>query len=695
MERLPRPLGILGVACALLSPMAWSQQRFASQAEDAEVLGEVIVTARKFEETLQDVPMSVQVLSAHYLADADVSSLYELQFSVPGLVVNTLGLLGARLSLRGVSDQAETGRAVAAHVNGVYLGDSRLPIARTFDLERIEVLKGPQGTLYGKNATGGSINFITRPPVNDSTAGVEAAYGSFSTTRVEGHVNLPLPAAAVRLALIASDGNGYIRNSVDDRRFAESDYLGVRASTRFELGDLHIDVMAQHTEDDGAFGELWTPHPDFLPNPRDIRLTAVTQDDPHLDLENSLVTAGLDYDFGFATLHSVSGYARNEMDNLDDCAGTPFLLGCVRGGHDAYTQWSQEVRLHLRGTGRAGGLVGLYYYEDDSESDFQEFVPLVNPIPNHNSQETGGESVAAIFGQATLQLAERWSVTGGLRLSREKQRFSTVGSGADDSPTLFVGRSSSSNHAWRIDVEYAADDDLRLYAGISTGYKSGAIQFRDGELDNVAPENLLAYEAGLKSQWMSRRLTLNAAAFFYDYQDLQVDSATIVDGELVFHIDNAAQARLYGIDAMTTFQLTDRLAVSGAVVWMPMREFTEYTNDLTGDTLSGNKLSRAPETSATAAIEYRHPLPASGRLTTRLEYAYRSGYYYTVDNNPSFAQDAFGLLNAIVNFESAGGRWYAFASGRNLTDEDYFYQVFVQSSPGLPNTFEVGAGFRF
>jgi iron complex outermembrane recepter protein len=131
------------------------------------------------------------------------------------------------------------------------------------------------------------------------------------------------------------------------------------------------------------------------------------------------------------------------------------------------------------------------------------------------------------------------------------------------------------------------------------------------------------------------------------------------------------------------------------VVWMPKREFIRYTNVETGDTLSGNKLQRAPETSATAAFEYLQPLAARGSLRARLEYLYRSGYFYTVENNPDFFQRDFGLLNAIIDFEAESGRWYAFASGRNLTDEDYFYQVFVQSSPGLPATYEIGAGYRF
>ena len=291
-------------------------------ATEGATLTEIIVTARRIREDLQDVPMSVQALPGDFLDDAELTSLYDLQFNIPGLIVNNIGLFGARYTLRGVSSQGGNDQSMALHLNGVYLGNTNLAIARSFDLERIEILKGPQGTLYGRNATGGSIDFITRAPQNDFSANIEAAYGSFATTRAEGSVNLPMPSAAVRLAFIASDGDGYIRNSVDDRRFAESDYWGLRASLQADVTDrLRLSMMAQRIKDDGASGDLWTPNPGSLPDKSDIRLTTVTLANPHLDTENDNVNLTLEYDLAFGTLHSITGYARSRTDNLDDCAG--------------------------------------------------------------------------------------------------------------------------------------------------------------------------------------------------------------------------------------------------------------------------------------------------------------------------------------------------------------------------------------
>lgn len=676
--------------------MALAQAPLAVATGEAKIT-EIIVTARKIEEKLQDVPMSVQALSGTFLDEADLTRLDELQFNVPGLVVNNVGLFGARFTLRGIAAQGGSDQAVATHLNGVYLGNANLAIARTFDLERIEVLKGPQGTLYGRNATGGSINFITRAPQDRFSADIEGAYGSFATKRVQGHVNLPIDSAAVRLAFIASEGEGYIRNSVDDRRFAESDFGGVRVSLNVDMSDsVRLSVMAQRVRDDGASGDLWTPNPQFLVDPSDIRLTTVTLANPYLVTENDDVNMTLDYELAFGTLRSITGYARNRTDNLDDCAGLPQLQGCVRGGPLRYDQWSEEIQLHFHSRGPIDGLVGIYYFDADETSDFHQFLPLVNPDPlsdDSMSRETAG----AIFGQANLHFAERWSATGGLRLSREERRVSTISTGLEDSPTLLAGQYDSDDLSWRLDLEFAAGDDVMLYGGVSTGYKSGGFTPRPlgNELDGFGPEHLIAYEAGGKSQWLSRRLTLNAAAFYYDFEDLQVSTITLGGNRPGVDVANAAKAELYGIDAEGILEISDLLTVSGGVVWIPMREFVEFTEDQSGEMFSGNKLVRAPEWAASAAITYEQPLRDLGRLSARLEYSYRSSYFFTKENDPVFAQDGFALLNVLMRFESADNRWYAFASGRNLTNEDYFHQVFFQSSPGYPDTYEAGVGYRF
>lgn len=680
-------------AVGVITPATTFSQTSLDATTGAGALDEIIVTARKVEESVQDIPMSVQVLSANLLDQLDLTHLFDLQFNVPGLVVNNLGLNGAGFSLRGVADQGGSSLSVATHLNGVYLGNSNLAIARMFDLQRVEVLKGPQGTLYGRNATGGSINFITRAPENEFSAHVEAAYGSFDTARVQGYVNLPINRAALRVAYIGSEGDGFIRNSVDNRVFAEKDFWGLRASLLLNVNDkLRVDVVAQHIFDDGASGELWLPQPDNLANPSDIRLTTVTLANPFLKNNADNVNINIEYDLDFATLRSVTGYASSEIRDLDDCAGLPQLAGCVRSALPLrHSQWSQELQLVSSGSETVDWLLGAYFYNDDAWRNYFELIPAFGPQPRLDYHSTSDESTRAVFGQGTWHVAQSWSITAGYRRNDETHNFSTIGTGANDPPTFVESGKDWTNDSWRLDVAYAVSDDVLVYAGVSTGFKSGGFT-TGGSYD---PENLTAYETGLKSQWLDRRLTLNAAAYYYDFRDLQVSTATISDNGFIFGIDNAAEAEIYGIDTDASYRFSDRLIISGGVVWLPKSEFVEYRNDRTGDTLSGNDLTRAPEWTTVVALDYEHPMRNQGTLAARLEYNYRSDFFYTTNNNPMFSQDSFSLLNLFLRFEPASEKWYVFASGRNLGNADYYNQVFLQASPGYPDTYEAGFGYRF
>jgi len=664
----------------------------------SEAIEEVIVTARKIDENVQDIPMSVQVLSSEVLETTDPTHFFELQYSIPGLVVNNLGLNGAGYSLRGIADQGGSSQSVATHLDGVYLGSSNLSLTRMFDLERIEVLKGPQGTLYGRNATGGSINLVTHRAEQEFSAALEAAYGTFDTGRAQGHVNLPLGNVALRLAFVTSDGDGFIRNSVDGRRFAEKDFQGLRASLGIPVSDrLQIDVMAQHVEDDGGVGELWLPNAFFLADPSDIRLTTVTLTNPFLELVTDHVGINLEYDFGKATLHAVTGYAQSEVNNIDDCAGLPVLSNCIRtllpGRH---RQLSQELRLASQGGVAVDWQVGLYAYDDDTARDYYQLIPARGPEPTLDNYTTGAETTYAVFGHAVWHPDRDWRVSAGLRLNREKHSLSRTGTGTNDSPTPVGTQRDWSNASWRLDLEHDLADDVLAYTGVSTGFKSGGISVESGAaVDTYDPEHLTAYEAGIKAAWPAQRTTLNAAVFYYDFRDLQVRTATVTDDGPVFETDNAARAEMYGLDGEGTVRLGEGVTVTGGVIWMPKREFVDYRNDLTGDTLSGNELTRAPEWTTSFALDWDVPLRHLGTGSVRLEYSYRSGFYYTTDNIDQFAQDGFSLLNLYVRFEAANGRWYTFVSGRNLGDEDYFNQVFLQASPGYPDTWEAGFGMLF
>ena len=192
----------------------------------------------------------------------------------------------------------------------------------------------------------------------------------FDSARLQAHINVPADRFAARLAVTVADGDGFIRNSVDSRRFAEEDYVGARLSFRIQPGDATtIDIVAQQVEDDGAAGELWVPRKDYLLDPSDIRLTTVTLENPHLDTVNDIVSADVSFDIGATTLTSITGYAKGITRDLDDCAGTPQLVGCVRGYDPlSYEQLSQEIRLASSGNS-IDWLAGLYFLDADAFAD--------------------------------------------------------------------------------------------------------------------------------------------------------------------------------------------------------------------------------------------------------------------------------------------------------------------------------------
>jgi len=200
----------------------------------------------------------------------------------------------------------------------------------------------------------------------------------------------------------------------------------------------------------------------------------------------------------------------------------------------------------------------------------------------------------------------------------------------------------------------------------------------------------MAFETGVKSQSLDQRLILNGSAFYYDFENLQVSTSGFFP-----EVDNAAKAEVYGIDTDGSFAISDAVTLSGGVVWLPKREFVEFVADGSDDDLSGNKLSRAPAWSGTTAITYTQPWQDFGIFSLRLEYNYRSSFYFSKENRPVEKQAGFGLLNVFLRFESMSEKWYVFATGRNLTDEPYFNQIFLQSSPGYPANYEVGFGLRY
>jgi iron complex outermembrane recepter protein len=679
--------------------VGWITVCLLSTAHASDRLEEIVVTAQKIEEDPRRVPVSMQVLTGAFLDATRPASLYTLQHDVPGLVVQNRGMFGAGISLRGVADQGGGGQSVAVHANGVYLGQSQLALARPFDLERIEVLKGPQGTLYGRNATGGTLNFIARKPATTNGVALDASLGSFSTRRIEARLNLALPRVGLRLAVIDTNGDGYIRNTEDDRRFGDENFTGMRLSLAANpVPALTLDVSAQRVLDDGGMHDLWLPNRANLPDAGDYQLTRVTDTHPNLHTRNDLVTVNAGYDFGSVSVHALTGYAENETHNRDDCAADPMLEGCVRTLEPGlYTQWSQEFRLVSKPGARTDWIAGLYFFDGEEDTHFFLEAPRAAALPIYNYRAQADERAWAVFGQATRALGSRSGITAGVRYSAETLDVANAGTGLADNPTPAVADDNWRSVSWRLGWQFEPRSNALLYGSVATGFKAGGVtteRLPDGNFDAYEPEYLTAWELGVKWRAVDARRSLAASLFYYDFRDLQVQTTAFVNNYPTSVVDNAAQARIAGLDIALEADLAEHWTLAVACVWLPEREFVEFVT-ATGNSLDGNVLSRAPEWSATASAVHRWPLASGSEWSARLDYSYRSGVFFTKENLPLYFQSAFSLVDLFLGFERAGTRWSVYAAGRNLLDQDYFDQAFIQTAPGKPRTWELGVGMRY
>lgn len=663
------------------------------------LLDEIVVTARKYEENLLRVPMSVQVLSGEFLDESDITSLYDLQFAVPGLVVASTGMFGPVLTLRGITNESATGQSVATHMNGVFLGRADQSLARMFDVERVEVLKGPQGTLYGRNSSAGAVNILSRIPEHEFGASFEAATGNYATTRIEGQVNVPVGAYALRVAGTASDSDGIIRNTADDRRFAEDDYRGLRMFFSGALTPaVDLRLMAQRVIDDGAAYDLWLPAKSHMPDPNDPHLTTVTDPNPFLHLQNDLVSADITWSFDGAWLQSVTGYARNVTTARDDCEGSPELPNCVRG-LDPWTfeQWSQEFRLASAQGSGIEWIVGANFFNGREFRNYYFELGQPEPVLLSDYTADADENAWGAFGQATWRLGSGFSLTTGLRYSVERYAIEDADDAVNDSPPASAD-DQWDDTSWRLGLQYEPDEWTLWYTSLATGFKSGGIsteRLSNGDYLGYLPETVLTWELGVKRRSAVASRSVAANVFYNEFEDLQVQTLGIVDGELLFFIDNVPAARVYGMEGVAEAAVGKHWTVAVTVSWIPERHFIEDYVSLDGSSIEGNVLSRAPEWSAGANVEYRSPPVAGGNLYARLDYSYRSAVFYTKENRPQASQGAFSLFNTYVRFERPESRWYLFASARNLFDEHYFNQVLLQSSAGWPSTWEVGFGLRY
>ena len=696
---------------------AWAQSATEPPPPPSQV-DEVVVTALKRSQTLTSVPASISALDSKALEQRGVTTLNDIQLQTPSLSFGTA--LGTnQVSIRGVGLTIATGAGepgVAVHLDGVYEARPALSSLAEFDLERVEVLKGPQGTLYGRNATAGAVNFISRAPTNEFEGYAKIGYAQFNEFHAEGVVSGPLTSGVRgRLGITYTDrGQGFLENFAPGQGDVDKvRNLGARGRLAFDLSpDATLDLELTYLHTSGSQIYL-TPESPLDPNTVAFNPALATAlystsptrtaiDTPHMSRTATSPVATLSWDLGFAKLKSISGYSYIKSSAVTDADGTSAKMGSLPNGYTS-RQFTQEFDL----TGTIGNLdwIGGAYYLHENYKAYQDVIfangftapyPIpgvgIIPIPvfapgdttyQHWSEKR--QSYAA-FVDGTYHVTPKFGVFAGARYSHDEftmnQTVGTLPAGfACQNLTNTVDFSSVTP---RVGFQYQAEKGSNLYGSVSRGYKSGGLNFGTCN-DSYNPEKLTAYELGYKQRFAENGITFGAAAFYYDYRDLQVYQLRPITSGGGSFIDNAPRATVKGVEGDFAWQPNEHFQMNLGLSFLDAK-YEEYSNtdsSILGagpQDLKGFRIPKSPTFTGNLGLQYTSSdIGGLGHFTLRGEAYHSAKQYYTEFNKPQDMQGAYTIYNAYLTWQFADDKYSARLYARNLTDEHYFN--FVTSSP--------------
>ncbi|WP_084324437.1 TonB-dependent receptor [Hyphomonas polymorpha] len=689
----------IALTLALLVP-AIAAPAFGQEAAeiDAEVTYEtVVVTAQRREQSLQDVPVAVSAFTAEQLKNSSIETIQDLALRTPGLTVGAVDPIQNNFSLRGIgtaagiSQNAGGDGSVVVFVDGVYAGRGGTPDLDVLDLERVEVLRGPQGTLFGKNAIGGLIQFVSRKPSDTPSFFAEGTVGNFSRYNVTLRGNVPLSDKVFLSGGLAhKQRDGFEFNETTGNDVNDQDVTTARLAARF-LPSENLDIVLRA---DGT----WQ---DQAGNPRDNNCDATFNGGVHcvgVNPDPRIVNAYIDGQI-FRQINSLSGELNwtTDFGTLTSLTAlrevkykfrTPFFSNPINPptqiestdfGREEATQFSQELRFAFEAMNdRLQGQVGLYYLDEDIDrlqGQIQDF-----PVPAQQGTAIYPQSVNAksfaVFGQFDYAVTDTLTATVGARMTWEEKEGRFAGmkvSGPGLPPPLgsLDGYDVLASESWdaltpRFALNWQASDTVMLYASAAKGYKSGGFQGLSGTAAGAStpydPEFAWGYELGAKTEWLNRRLTLNAALFKTDYEDLQISQLVPLCCVVV---SNAAKAEIQGFEVEFVGRLTDNLRLDGSYSWLDT-EFVEYR--IPGTDYTGNELPRSPSGKYNIGAQYEAPI-GDFRLLARVDYSWVDDAFFEASNVAAQLWPEHDNLDARLAVTLPDDRWQVSLWGKNLTDE--------------------------
>ncbi len=740
MQYLSRK-GLSVLTLALWIPLGAFAQ-LAADDDDAK-LETIVVTATKGGETdLQSTSLAVTAMTADQLEERGVSDVRGMVNYTPGLQISDLSGY-AQLYIRGVGSNTVfigSDPSTTIHLDGVYLARPLSYFSDFLDVERVEVLRGPQGTLYGRNSVGGTINIISRRPQDDLQGEVQVGVGNFGLFESKAYITGPLGSSgiAASLAVNRSSRDAFFDNASTGGDVQDEDNQAIRGQVLFPLGlDGEFIVRADYTKTDAALGQ----YPKLLApsgNPTD---DAVLGDYDTVSMNRSNrtkqelygVAGELNYQLHPTwSMKSLTGYRglRASIDSDADSSDSDILRTQITPIRQH--QFSEELTVNAR-YDRFNVVFGAYYFD---ERNREPLTLAVYPAGfSHVQRPLLQAESYAVFGQGEYFVTERLSLLAGLRWTHETKDYELTdfyaASTADDpnevenaaqisgveglSDPFYIDVSRSRSAVTpKLGVNFQWTDDVMVFASATRGFKSGGYDYGASNAEDAAagygPEYLWSYQIGAKTDWLDRRLRLNVDAFYYDYTDLQVQQFVNNGSSFGAVTDNAASADVKGIEAELVARPLRGLDLFANLAWLDAsyaRYPAAFSNQFGEFDASGKRLNNAPEWSMTVGGNYNWSLGEHGDAFAGIDYHYQTEIYFTaVNDGVDGAEDYpeqqgdYGLLNARIGWDSPTGTWRAILVGSNLTDEKYVtgtanYTAAIAGRVGDPRTAKLLVSWRF
>lgn len=691
---------------------------------------EVLVTAEKRSESLQDLSQAITVLGGADLDNRQIASFVDLSAIAPGVNIAKNEGFKTVITIRGVGNEANQNAianpSVSYHLDGIYVASPFALQTDFLDLERIEVLRGPQGTLFGQNSTGGAINVITTAPSLDSSFGkADLTLGDYGLVKARAAYNLPLSdTLAVRASVISNKRDGFTDNLTLGQDLDDANSMSARVRVLYEPSDdFRANFTAQYFDEDrngAAQKGLLDPTPD----PRELRQDSLAE----YELTSELYSAVLEWDFESFTLKSLTSYQNDDVlitrdnDRNDTAALSVFQIPSLYDPEtNKQTTITQEVNLVSVDPlfGKLDWVAGLFYLDTEVEISILERLDFdldgFDPITDEDIASYGGDvgfisdskperDSTSIYGQGTWHFNEEWRAVFGMRYT-EDEVYSEV--------TNFYGRegtdiieTSSDKVTGRLVVEHDFNESTMAYGSYTRGFKPGGSNLTYGREDAIAPIVVLptfeeeivdAYEIGLKTDLADGRVRMNTAAFYYNYEGLQYQAT---DPE-VFQggVGNIPKSEIFGAELELSAFLSESLVLDMRLAWLD----TEITGDhlaldnvqseaaggaLVGagadlfspevqqarsaavQNVNGNELAKTPEFTGNIALNWNTQIASWGDLNSSLQYTYRGEFKHRIFNNDATdVVPSYKVIDLVVGLRPEGKDWRVELIGKNLTDE--------------------------